>query len=91
MNKTELVASYAEKQGISKKDAEVQVDAVFETFIAGVEKDGVAEITKVIRIEKIPTEAREARNPATGAIVQVPAGFKLKATLLKKFKELIGK
>lgn len=91
MNKVQLVAAYAEKQGITKKEAEVQIDAVFEVFIEGVDTDGSVEITKVIRIEKIPTEARTARNPQTGAEVQVPAGFKLKTTLLKKFKDIVAK
>lgn len=91
MNKIDLVALYAEKQGISKKEAEVQVDAVFETFIEGVEADGIAEITKVIRVEKVATKARVAKNPKTGEPVNVAAGFKLKTTLLKKFKDLVAK
>lgn len=91
MKKDQLVAKYAEKLGITKKDAEIQVDTLFETFIQGVDEDGSVEITKVIRVEKVPTKEREARNPQTGATVTVPAGHKLKVTLLKYFKDIVGK
>lgn len=91
MNKVELVALHAQKKGITKKEAEAQIDAVFEAFIEGVDTEGFVEITKVIRVEKVATKARVARNPQSGEPVDVAAGFKLKTTLLKKFKEIIGK
>lgn len=91
MNKTELVASYAAKQGISKKEAEIQVDAVFGTFIEGVEQDGIVEITKVIRVETVTTEARKGRNPQTGEEVDIAAGKKLKVKPLKRLKAIVGK
>lgn len=91
MNKVDLVAAYAEKQGISKKEAEVQVDAFIDTFVEGLEQDDVVEITKVIRVEVVPTKARKGRNPATGVEMDIPAGSKLKVKPLKRLKDIVSK
>ncbi|WP_168122028.1 HU family DNA-binding protein [Paenibacillus sp. HB172176] len=91
MNKVQLVEKYALKMHISKKNAEEHIDALFNIIIEGVDVDGIVDITKIIRIQKIPTPPRKARNPQTGADVYFPGGHKLKVTWLKYFKDIISK
>jgi DNA-binding protein HU-beta len=89
MNKAGLVEVLANAQGISKKQAEENVDAVFTAIREGLVSDELVEITKEIKFELVPTKARVARNPSTGAEVQVAAGRKLKIKPLKYFKDLV--
>jgi DNA-binding protein HU-beta len=89
MNKTGLVELVANAQGISKKQAEENVDAVFSAIREGLESDKIVDITKELKFEIVPTKARVARNPSTGAEVQVAAGHKLKIKGLKNFKDIV--
>ena len=73
MNKTELVAAVAAKAGISKKDADAAVAAVFASVT-----DALANGDKVQLIGFGTFEVRErsektARNPRTGETMTVPA------------------
>ena len=73
MNKTELVAAVAAKAGISKKDADAAVAAVFASVA-----DALANGDKVQLIGFGTFEVRErsektARNPRTGETMTVPA------------------
>ena len=73
MNKTELVASVAEKAGLAKKDAEKAVNALFasieEALVAGDKVQLIGFGTFEVRQRK----AREGRNPQTGEAIQIEA------------------
>jgi len=88
MNKVGLVELVAGIQGVSKKQAEENVDAVFSAIRSGLDTDKIVDITKELKFELIPTEARVAKNPQTGLPVNVAAGQKLKIKPLKNFKDL---
>lgn len=80
MNKSDLVAAVAAKEGIEKKCAEKAVNAVF-----GAVADALAAGDKVQLIgfgtfEVVDRAATTARNPKTGAVVEVAA------TKVPKFK-----
>lgn len=85
MNKNELVASVAEKAGISKKDAEAAVKAVTEAITEALaEGDKVA----LVGFGTFSVKERAARtgiNPRTKETVEIPAAkvpaFKAGATL----------
>lgn len=73
MNKNELVASVADKAGLSKKDAEKAVAAVFDSI-----QDALATGDKVQLIgfgvfEVKERSARKGRNPRTGEDIEIPA------------------
>ena len=73
MNKTELVASVAEKAGLTKKDAEKAVGAIFESI-----QQALVECDKVQMIgfgtfEVKERSARTGRNPRTNETIQIPA------------------
>ena len=69
MNKTELVASVAEKAAMTKKDAEKAINALF----ASVEEDDKVQIIGFGTFEVKAREERKGRNPQTGAEITIPA------------------
>jgi len=86
MNKSELVASMADKAGVSQKDAGACLDAMFETIAAEVKKGNEVAVTGWMKVEKAKTSARTGRNPQTGEAIQVPAGTRTKVTAGSKLK-----
>jgi len=73
MNHSDLIAQIAEAGGISKADAKKNLELVVDT-ISGVLAKG-----EEVRIQNLGTfkvkqnEAKEGRNPSTGAAIQIPA------------------
>ena len=63
MNKTELVASVAEKSGLTKKDSEKAVNAVLAAITESMENG------EEVRERK----ARKAQNPQTKEEITIPA------------------
>ena len=85
MNKTELVASIAEKSGISKKDAEKALGAFVDTVAATLKKGDKVQLIGFGTFEIHKRAARTGINPRTGeklkiAAAKVPA-FKAGAAL----------
>ena len=73
MNKAELIATVAEKTGLSKKDSEKAVNATFDTITANLE---VGEKVQLVGFGGFETKAREARmgrNPKTKEPLEIPA------------------
>ena len=73
MNKAELIATVAEKTGLSKKDSEKAVNATFDTITANLE---VGEKVQLVGFGGFETKAREARmgrNPKTKEEIEIPA------------------
>ena len=73
MNKTQLVASVAEKSGLSKKDAERVVNATFETITASLAEGDKVQLSGFGIFEVKSREARIGRNPRTKEEIQIPA------------------
>jgi DNA-binding protein HU-beta len=88
MNKTELAAELSVRQGLSKKDSEATVDSLFDIIVETLQSGEGVNIFKTLSLDVVPTNARTARNPQTGAVVQVPAGRKVKVKLLKLLKDI---
>lgn len=73
MNKTELVASVAEKAGITKKDAEKALNAVFESIEGALQSEEKVQVIGFGTFEVKTREERKGRNPQTGAEITIPA------------------
>ncbi len=89
MNKAELVARVAEKAGLTKKDSEKAVSAVFECIeetLAGGEK---VSLVGFGTFELRPRKGREAKNPRTGDTVWVPAAWVPALKASKALKEKV--
>lgn len=75
MNKRELIDNVAERTGSTKTIAEAAVNAVFDTIGNTVARGEKVALTGFGSFERADRPARDARNPATGAAIRVPAKF----------------
>ena len=73
MNKTELVASVAEKAGLTKKDAEKAVNALFESVQQALVEGDKVQMIGFGTFEVKERAARTGRNPRTNETIQIPA------------------
>lgn len=91
MNKTELVAKISEQTELSKKDAEIAInafiDVVADTLVSG-EK---ITITGFGSFEVVERAARKGRNPRTGKSISIPKSKSPKFKPSKNLKEAINR
>ena len=73
MNKTELVASIAEKAAISKKDAEKALAAFVDTVSVELKAGGKIQLVGFGTFEVRERAARTGKNPRTGEKIQIAA------------------
>ena len=73
MNKIELIAAVAEKAGLTKKDADAAVAAVFASITDELKKDGKVQLIGFGTFEVKKRAERTGRNPATGENITIPA------------------
>ncbi len=73
MNKNELVASVAEKAGLTKKDAEKALNAVFDSIQQALVEGDKVQMIGFGTFEVKERAARAGRNPRTNETIQIPA------------------
>lgn len=73
MNKAELVHAVAERAGSSPAEARRHVDAVLASIVDGVSAGERVSLVGFGTFSGVARPARAARNPRTGATVDVPA------------------
>lgn len=73
MNKNELIAAIAERTGMSKKDAEAAVNAIFDTLAENLAAGKKINITGFGSFEVKTRAARTGFNPRTQEPVEIPA------------------
>ena len=87
MTKGEFIEKFAEKTGMSKKDAAKAVTAFFEVTADALQGGDKIVIPGVFKAEVKERAARVGRNPVTGMMVEIPA----KKTVKAKFSDkLLG-
>lgn len=90
MNNGELAESVAASQGLTKTDARKQVDAVFAQIAEAAAKGEEISLNGFGKFKVKDTPAREGRNPATGAAMQIAASKKLTFAPAKAVKEKLN-
>lgn len=73
MNKAELVSMVAEKAGLTKKDAEKAVVAVFEGIQDSLTAGDKVQLVGFGTFEVRERSARTGRNPRSGETIEIPA------------------
>ncbi len=91
MKKTELIAAVAEQSGLTKKDAEKAVTAVFDTIVNAVAADDKIQITGFGTFEQRTRNARQGCDPRTGNKIDIPASKVPAFKAGKSFKEIVNK
>ena len=91
MNKTELVANVAEKAGLTKKDAEKAVNALFSSIEEALVKKDKVQMSGFGTFEVKARAARTGRNPQTGDEIKIPASKNPVFKAGKALKEAVNK
>lgn len=91
MNKTELIASVAEKTGLTKKDAERVINATFDTIAASLAEGNKVQLSGFGIFEVKAREARVGRNPRTKEEIQIPASRQPAFKASKALKDIVAK
>ena len=73
MNKAELIQAVAAKAQVSKAEATKVIDAALDAAVEAVKKGDDVQLVGYASIKVVNKAARKVKNPATGAIIDVPA------------------
>ena len=73
MNKSELIKAAAAKAEVSAALAAKVIDAALEASVEAVKKGEGVQLVGFASLSVINKAARKAKNPQTGAIIDVPA------------------
>ena len=85
MNKLELVKAAAAKAEVSNAAAAKVIDAALEAAVEAVKNGEGLQLVGYANISVVEKKARQAKNPRTGAIINVPAKKAAKVKLGAKF------
>ncbi len=91
MNKTELAAAVAEKAGLSKKDAEKAVAALFDSVVCALKKGEKVQLVGFGTFEVRERAARTGINPQTKEKITIAASKNPVFKAGKAFKDAVAK
>lgn len=91
MNKNELVSEVADKAGITKAQAGDAIDAALDAITAALKKGDEVRLLGFGNFVVADRKATTARNPQTGATVNVPASKAPKFRPGKALKDAVNK
>lgn len=91
MNKGELVNAISEKTGVSKKAAEVSLNALTEIISEELKKGEKVQLVGFGTFETRKRAARKGRNPQTKEEIKIPASIAPAFKPGKALKDLINK
>ncbi len=89
MTQTQLTKSLAESCEVGNKVARQLLEALSETAIREVKKNGVFVLPGIGRLVRVERKARVGRNPATGETIKIPAKKVVKFRVAKAAKDSI--
>lgn len=90
MNKVELVELVAERAHLTKKDAAVAVDAVFDGMVEALVKGEDVRIAGFGTVAVKERKPRQGVNPSTGAKMTIPAAKVVGLKAAKVLKEKLN-
>lgn len=86
MNRSEFVAAIADNAGSTKAEADAFLNAFGEAILSAVKDGEKVQIPGLLTVEKVARAARQGRNPSTGEVLEIPAGFGVKVSAGSKLK-----
>ncbi|MGD9561460.1 MAG: HU family DNA-binding protein [Pyrinomonadaceae bacterium] len=90
MTQTEIIGALADKSGLKKTEVKGLFDAIAELATKEVKKNGEFTLPGFGKLVKATRKARDGRNPATGAVIKIPAKTTVKFRLGKAMKDAVG-
>ena len=90
MTKTALVRHFAEKLGITNKEAAAALELLADTAVKETKKNGEFTIPGIGKLVKADRKARLGRNPQTGETIKIKAKTVVKFRVAKAAKDAIA-
>jgi DNA-binding protein HU-beta len=90
MTQSEIIGSLADSTGLKKTDVKGFFDALATLATSEVKKNGEFSLPGFGKLKKTNRKAREGRNPATGAVIKIPAKTTVKFSIGKAMKDSIA-
>ena len=84
MNKLELIKAAAAKAEVSQAQAAKVIDAALEAALEALKKGESVQLIGFATLSVVERAARKAKNPRTGAVIDVPAKKAVKVKLGSK-------
>lgn len=91
MNKAELVQSISDRSMLTRKDSERVLNVVLGCIRAAVEKGESVRLAGFGSFDVVMTAPRTGRNPNTGERIEIPAGFKVRFTPSRSFRDAVNR
>jgi DNA-binding protein HU-beta len=90
MTQTEIISSLVDSSGMKKSDVKGMFDSLAALASSEVKKNGEFTLPGFGKLVKATRKARDGRNPATGAVIKIPAQTTVKFRLGKAMKDAVG-
>lgn len=85
MNKNGLIEAVAAKAQVSKVEAAKVIDAALEAVVEAVKNGESVQLVGYANVAVVEKAARKAKNPRTGAVIEIPAKKVVKIKAGSKF------
>ena len=89
MTQTQIIQTLADKTEMPKKTTRAMMEALGQTAVSEVKKNGVFVLPGIGRLLKIDRKARMGRNPATGEAIKIAAKKVVRFRIAKAAKDAI--
>jgi DNA-binding protein HU-beta len=89
MTQTQIIQTLADKCEVTKKVAKGLLEALAQTAVTEVKKNGMFVLPGIGRLVRVDRKARMGRNPATGAAIKIAAKKVVKFRVAKAAKDAI--
>lgn len=90
MNNSDLADTLAAEHGLTKADARKVVDSVLNAIATAASQGQEVSLSGFGKFKVKDSPAREGRNPATGAVMQIAASKKLTFSPAKAIKDKLN-
>ena len=90
MTQSEIIGSLADSCGLKKTDVKGFFDALAALATSEVQKNGEFTVPGFGKLKKTHRKARDGRNPATGAVIRIPAKTTVKFSIGKAMKDSVS-
>ena len=90
ITKGELIATVAEKTGVTQAAAGASVNAVLDAITAELVKGGEVRLMGFLTLKTVQKAPRMGRNPKTGAKIQIPARKTVSVKVGNALKKAVG-
>jgi DNA-binding protein HU-beta len=90
MTQTEIISKLADSTGCKKSEVKGMFDALAALASKEVKVNGEFTVPGFGKLKKTHRKARDGRNPATGAVIHIPAKTTVKFSIGKAMKDSVG-